>query len=184
MSTTGDDLDLHVRALPQSIEPQRDLWPEIELQLTADSPKETRGGRRRQWQILSAAAGLLLTITLGAQFSGPLSESPEPGPAPHDNPGNLMTASLTIGSDLRQTRQALASNVYQRLADLPPETRQVVAENLAAINRALDEIDEALESAPQSGLDRHLLLIMYTDQLALLNAMSPLLRYPTQELAL
>ena len=184
MSTTGDDLDLHVLALPRSIEPQTDLWPEIESQLTADLPNDTRSGRRRQWPILSAAAGLLLAIALGVQFSGLLGESPEPGPLQHDNPANLVTANLTIGSDLRQTRQELASNVYQRLADLPPETRQVVAENLATINRALDEIDEALESAPQSRLDRQLLMIMYTDQLALLNAMNPLLRYPTQEIAL
>ena len=184
MSTAGDDLDLHVRSLPRSIEPPRDLWPEIESQLTADLPTDTRGGRRRHWPILSAAAGLLLAITLGIQFTGGLSSSPEPGTVQHDNPANFVTTSLTIGSDLRQTRQELTSNVYRQLADLPPETRQVVAENLATINRALDEIDEALESAPQSRLDSHLLMIMYTDQLALLNAIPPLLRYPTQETTL
>jgi hypothetical protein len=91
---------------------------------------------------------------------------------------------LTSADALQQTRRALAASVRGRLETLPPATRKVVVANLAAINKAMDEIDAALKTAPDSGLDGQLLLSIYVDQLTLLNTMNNTLPRTSTEITL
>ena len=141
---------------------------------------------RSRWQITAIAAGLLLAVVLGfwlgdaqnqpgaTQISALQPADREPATAV------LVPALLGVAPDLHQTRSALAESIFTRINTLPPDSRDVVTESLHTINQALDKIDQALSQVPPSGLDRHLLMSMYVDQLALLTAMNRLIRSPNQ----
>jgi len=190
-----DDLIHQARALPRSLEPERDLWPEIEARLAVPDARQTtrpihtpapEPPRRSGWSpygMASAiAAGLLLTLVAGIWLGGAMDPQQHTmdvadSAGPEYRTPVPVAANLAVSPDLAKTRQELAESIYQQLAAMPPETRQVVTENLATINQALDEIDQALEFTPDSGLDRRLLMSIYADQLTQMNAMSNLLRH-------
>ncbi len=191
-----DDVTLQARALPRSVPPPRDLWPEIEARLDEyDSKSAPRGSisgqRPRRWQPLALAAGLLLAVSVGFWLGRvPDSSMPAattagtPNAAPDTSGPAMQSVGLLTGGELRQTRMALARDIEQRLEALTPTTREVVLDNLAVINQALDDIDAALDASPDSDLDARLLMAMYADQLVLLNSMNNALYPATAEIAL
>lgn len=110
------------------------------------------------------------------------------GPATAD-PATGSVAAVPVGVQtttptLIETRDALIADVYERLAALPPDTRSEVVKNLNTINEALDQIDRALEEAPDSGLDRRLLMSMYADQITMLTGLNAVVRHANRETAL
>ena len=173
--------------LPREIAPDRDLWPGIESQLddqlATDGNKAIRGSTILRWQAPALAAGLLMALVLGYWVgredavdtgSQPIAATPatEPG---------LQTVSLVEEVGLLDARRAMAAEVEAGLERLPADARQVVLENMAAINKALDEIDTVLAQSPESGLDRQLLVSMYADQLARLSSLQTLVMNSNQE---
>jgi hypothetical protein len=189
MNPVDEDPTFHARRLPRSVEPNRDLWPEIESRLNDTESDVPRGtSRHRQWRMaagVAAAAAAVLVVAIGLMPQ--LSEEAPPSLAsssPASDPSGSMPVSLGIAPELQETREALVAQVYQRLSALPPETGTVVVKNLETINRALDEIDRALREVPDSGLSRRLLMSMYADQLTMLTEMNALLRRSNQEIAL
>ena len=180
----GDEHDEVLKAvqqLPQSIEPRRDLWPQIARQLDV---AETPRGRGLQigWSFALAAAvgcmalGALLTVglmkrtspapaNLTAQTSAPTSTLTE-------SPVGYKQASLggyaALGPEYEQARASLMIGLAERLDRLPPLERQKVERNLNEIRRALGEINAALQLAPNDTLLRELLLNTYHDELTLL----------------
>ena len=88
------------------------------------------------------------------------------------------------GVSLQEGRRNMAAQIEAGLDRLPADARFVVIENLTAINTALDEIDAVLARTPESGLDRQLLISMYTDQLARLNSVQSLVLNSNQEILL
>ncbi len=199
MNNKDDALLERAGKLPQAVTPPRDLWAGIESQLGEQLPAEEFGSdtadvtplRARpaatkahwQWQAPALAASLLLALAVGYWVGQ--AESPALPVA-----GNNLTApasqpvSLTEEVGLKEARRAMAAQIEAGLDRLPADARFVVIENLTAINAALDEIDAVLAEAPASGLDRQLLISMYTDQLARLNSMQSLVLNSNQEILL
>jgi hypothetical protein len=190
MTGEDDPLIRQARALPKDIAPEHDLWPGIagRLDQRAHPPaSDAPSGRplAHRWQrLLALAASLLLATILGFWIGNGADEDRPAATIQAAAPAGPRAAVLTSADALQQTRRALAASVRGRLETLPPATRKVVVANLAAINKAMDEIDAALTTAPDSGLDGQLLLSMYVDQLTLLNTMNNTLPRTSTEITL
>ena len=174
--SNGDDALLRaVGRLPQSIEPARDLWPAIESRL--DEPV---GARRPRVQLtwtyaLAAAVGCM---ALGALLSYALlrkdtvSAIPTQVAAATSNRPAVLQASFgryaALGPEYERARAALVIDLAERLHRLPPLARVKVERNLDEIQRAVDEINAALELSPDDRLLQELLMDTYQDELRLL----------------
>src|ERR1700739_4176533 len=174
-----------IAELSRSIEPGRDLWPQIEAQINAErAPRAAapgaaprHAGERRvvAWRALAAAAmvasvavgvwigrSLLPTTGLPAPPS-PLSAS-RAAPGPIDAPTALDAAYV---SDPRYQRQraALIRGLEARLASLPPAAREKVMKSLTAIRRAKEDLESALGKDPSNALLQELLINTYQDEM-------------------
>jgi len=178
MTTEREDsatrLDEALRRLPQGIEPERDLWLEVEARL---EPRTDRPARRRLWP---AAAAVLLVV--GASLiTANLLRRDEPAVA-NEPPtqANLTYAAAAFGpgQTLDPTyfaaRQELVRALSARIERLPPEAREQLEKNLAEMRRASAEINAALELSPGDPLLEELLLSAYQDELAVLASVNQL----------
>lgn len=176
--SSGDDALLRaVGRLPQSIEPAHDLWPAIEANL--ERPIAVRGRRvQLTWAYAMAAAiscmalGALLSYALlRTGTSTPSAVSTQVATAPSNRPA-VRQASFgryaALGPEYEQARAALVIDLAERLHRLPPMARVKVERNLEEIQRAVREINAALELAPDDRLLQELLLDTYQDELKLL----------------
>ena len=153
--------------LPRDIEPPRDLWPAISARLAERSPATSR---RFTWPMALAAGFLVATVS--ALLTWGLMRNPEPAnviastgtteamPMPVNYGPNSA-----LGTAQLKAREELLAQFRQRLAQLPPATRETVVRNLGIIQRAADEIDAALAQDPASGMLNSLLLNAYQQEL-------------------
>ncbi|HEY5647624.1 MAG TPA: hypothetical protein VIS76_16865 [Pseudomonadales bacterium] len=194
----NDPITERARALPRSVAPERDLWPEIAAHLdqnrTAAEDESPPAAGRSLWRPLALAAGLLLATILGFW----LGRSPDGG-APDAQrlaatevaagAGTVVAvrtapAGVEASRGLHETRLALLQEIEQRVAALPPSSREVVIDNVRTINRALDEISSALAGSAGADANLQLLMNMYADQLVLLNSVNNTLYPNTPEILL
>ena len=171
--------------LPRSIEPRRDLWPQIEAQINAErAPRAAAAGaapryagQRRvvAWRSLAAAA-MVASVAVGVWIGrsvlpttglpatpSPLSAS-RASPALLDAPTALDAAYV---SDPRYQRQraALIRGLEAQLASLPPAAREKVMKSLTAIRRAKEDLESALGKDPSNALLQELLINTYQDEM-------------------
>jgi len=159
--------------LPKEIAPPRDLWPAIAARLTS-TPQRT-GLRALGWP--GALAAGFLVASVSALLTWGLMREPEPAVDASLAAGEATTvAAITpvqygpnsaLGATELATRNQLLAQFRQRLDELSPQTRQAVVNNLAIIQRAVNEIDAALAQDPASGLLNELLLGAYKQELQL-----------------
>jgi len=177
MSREGESCDARVdralAGLPRELPPDRDLWPEIAAQL------EPRRAQRR-WLPLAAAAVLLVAASslITAQVVR-RNATPVATVAPAASAsGVVRPASFGPGHALdpeyAAARQQLAAMLAARMDRLPSSARQKVADNLAELHRAADEINAALALQPGDALLEELLLNTYQDELAVLASVNQL----------
>jgi len=151
--------------LQGEMEPSRDLWPGIEGRLT--------GVPSSRWPIRRVVLAVAALVVAGFGLS--LFRAPNTGPqlAPSTQKGIVQAKNRTATLDdvrleYRQARDELLEVVQARRDEVSPETLQVIENNLALIDRAIDEIETVLAVNPGEGrLDRHLLLA-YHRQIELL----------------
>lgn len=138
-----------LRALPAEVAPERDLWPSLERRVTP-------AVATRRWRAtsLALAASLLAVIGVALLWRAPSNPLPDP-PAPPSRPAPAIAASAVAGSAFAETdlaltaiRQELRREIDSRQGQLPPETRQLVFDNLETIERAIAEIEAALALRP------------------------------------
>jgi hypothetical protein len=175
--TTSDTDDAVLRAvgkLPRSIEPRHDLWPAIARGL--NQPAATRRPRFDvSWSYAAAAA--VGCVALGALLSYAILQRNTPtvptdtGIAASNRP-TVQQANFgsyaALGPEYERARAALVIDLAERLDRLPPVTRLKVEKNLAEIQRAVAEINAALERAPGDSLLQELLMSTYQNELSLL----------------
>jgi anti-sigma factor RsiW len=164
------DLKNRVADLPGSVEPPRDLWPEIEARIVAGRVVRAPFGRRA---LMAAAAVVLIASSLvtaylvGRRQGGAVAAAP---PVSRPAASDVLAASFAeIGvHDSHQVRQQLLDVLERRRDELSPATMEVVLTNLRLIDEAMDEIAEALGEDPGNELLMRQLVSVYRQQINLL----------------
>jgi hypothetical protein len=169
--------------LPQSIEPGRDLWPQIEARLREarpDAPPVSApvSARRRgvplRWL---AAAAMVASVAVGVWIgrtllpgAAPLSaqQAPAQNPAPWLNAGSALDAAYVSDPRYERQRAALLRTLQARLAALPQPSRDKVMASLASIEKAKQDLEQALGKDPSNALLQELLVNTYQDEMRVL----------------
>jgi hypothetical protein len=161
------------RSLPRSIEPGRDLWPEIASKI--EDQRVVRGffGRERmvvvrRLAMAAAAAAVLVAAVSVAYLTGLRQSQPQIAHESPVNPSYLTVAYTDVDTDLSQARDQLRARLEQRREELSPETWSVVVENLEVIDDAIARIEVAIEENPDDGNLNRRLAVAYLRQIDLL----------------
>ena len=166
-----------LRELPRAIEPGRDLWPQIEAQISgrgatasaAQAPVSTRRGQSTPLRWLAAAA-MVGTLAVGVWIGR--SVLPGAGPPPLAQTVQPAAGTLPVAwvSDPRYQRQheELMRSLGAQLAGLPPASRAKVLKSLTAIQQAKQELESALGKDPGNALLQELLVNTYQDEMRVL----------------
>jgi autotransporter adhesin len=163
-----------VGRLPRSIEPPSDAWPEIRGRLVAARARRQvelpLGLSGRGVRVLAAAslvllvggAGLVVHAVDARSAQTALAEDWEPALQPWDvAPGSTRPA------DVERFRQQLRTIVDEESHNLGPATMATLKQNLAIIDDAIRQVDDALRKDPASATLRARLLRAYQAQASL-----------------
>ncbi len=163
------DLVAELGTLPLALAPERDLLPQINEQIDAGATADA------EWRIMHAerppasrrarallAAGVVL-VAASAAWWGLRNDAAPTSAVP---PG---TAALQqVEQEYQATATELESLFDASSAALRPETRRIVAENLAVIDQALAEARAALRDDPGNPVLERILLANHEKKLDLL----------------
>lgn len=152
--------------LPRSLDPERDLWPQIAGQLVPRTVVAQPGfGGRMSWWLQAAAAVLLVLFGafLGRFAPGSPSPSEETPARGEIHLASFEDRSVSEGFGLAEAEFLRAKETLWLLAlrrqdELSPVTRKVVERNLRILDKAIFELRTALENDPGNPELEHLLL--------------------------
>jgi len=149
MNHPPTSLDEQLAALPRSIEPPQDLWPQIEAAI--------RPGRRSRspWPLALAASVVVAAVSIMVTWK--LVRAPAVPPlasntAAPTQPATAVSFALPQQAAYLAARAGLEQVFRERLKLLRPDTRAKIEANLAIIRTANDSIRQALEADPSSPL--------------------------------
>jgi len=156
--------------LPRSLDPPRDLWPEIAGRIEA---AKIMPGRFRRRALVAAAAVAMLVGSVVTGYLAGRRQAPQPqdlrvlaGPGPSEA---VLASFERLGlTDYQATRAQLLDAVDERGDELSPETLEVVMTNLHLIDDAMGRIGEALGENPNSLLLMQQMAAAYRQQINLL----------------
>ena len=160
-----DKLTAAARQLATEIQPQRDLWPDIERAITEPAPQRSR------WTPMfaqAAAVVLLIGASSGLTYLAVKDDQPAmiPQPAPdYTFERTAFGSSYTLGSDYLHTRADVLERFEIEIERLPADERQDVEQSLEVIRAAIDEINAALQQDPDNTLLQDLLMKTYHEEL-------------------
>lgn len=182
----SEDLLARLSALPREVEPETDLWPGIEKQLT---PRLT-GPASEPARVIplwpAVAAGLAAAAALALWWpsgEGPTEAptqiadaDPSPAPAPAeddgiDDQGPLPAPEpdlLPVESEYRSAAIVLASAIDDRRDELPNELTTTLDQNLGVVDEAIASSRAALADNPEDPELQTLLDDAYQQKLDLL----------------
>lgn len=167
MNTTDrDDALLRAAAaLPETIEPQRDLWPGIAAQLAQSHAAKTS----RTWVYSLAASFALVAITAGITWRvATMNDAKPSAPVAVAEQASAPAAPDQTKGELRFMRAQLMTVLEDNLARLPPASRRVVIDNLLDIRASLAAIEQALVADPTNPSLQQLLYTTYEHELSVL----------------
>ena len=184
-----------VGKLPREVEPPEDLWPGIRAGIERAERPDAPAVRRRPaprvpaltwgWALAAgvgvAAVSVLFTwLAVRLPADAPVQVAAQPPPAPTLQTPTPVDAIRPVaygqyarlGPEYVELRAQLLEQFRARLAGLPDETRLRVEGDLAAIQKAADDIDAALAGDPASRLLNQLLLSTYQEELRLYSSLA------------
>lgn len=170
-------LQAQAAELPDSIDPEGDLWPEIRSRLASGRLVSVEGAVRRaarsasaswwptldgfQWATLAAAA-MFLVVT-SSVITVWMVAVPGVGDAPADGAGGAVTSGVALAdapaieAQYAVEIERLVWALYENREALDPDTVSTIETNLRVIDRAIRRAREALEEDPDNrGLARML----------------------------
>ncbi len=144
------DLRRRAARLPRSLDPPRDLWPEIATRIAAETV--VRGRFVRRALLAAAAVALLAGSVVTAYMVGrsQVGTTVENRQVVETGPLEIVLASFEgLGvDDYLVTRSELLGALEARRDDLSPETLEVLMANLKVIDDAMGKIAQALGEEP------------------------------------
>ncbi len=160
-----DKLTAAARQLATGIQPQRDLWPDIERAISEPVP------RRSRWTPMFAqAAAIVLLVGASSGLTYLVMKDDKPVVIPQLTPEYTFArasfgSNYTLGRDYLETRADVVARFEQQLEHLSPEERQDVEQSLDVIRDAIDDINAALHQDPDNTLLQDLLMKTYHEEL-------------------
>jgi hypothetical protein len=161
--------------LPRAIDPERDLWPAIARRLhpRTASPRPRTTGLR-----IALAAAMLVGAFLGGVWVA-TQHATDIGPSTALLNGKQQRPPIVAAFDqVRAEYAGMRNDVVAALAtskgSITPETASVIRENLEIIDKAVSQIDGALQKDPDNSALRDLLLAAYDNEVGLLRQVSDL----------
>lgn len=150
---------LEARALPESVEPEHDLWPGIRDRVEAErvlqpdfrGASTRKGSWGRRLALATAAVGLMASSSALTLF---LTRSSDDAPAvvPVATTNGGVEDGLRLVGDMERgyasTVEELETMLELRRSELQPATVAVIEENLRIIDRAIEEAGQALAQDP------------------------------------
>ena len=146
----------HAAALPRGVAPPRDLWPGIAERIERGSFWSALAASWHPLALAAAAAVVLGLSMLLWNGSGPeaVRTVAMPGTSPSLRPvtvtGIADPVLAAAARDYEAAATALLEALQRRRAALPPEDLARVEANLEVIDRALEEVRQALVKDPAS----------------------------------
>lgn len=160
-----DKLTAAARKLATHVQPQRDLWPDIELAITETAPRRSR---RTPMFAQAAAVVLLIGASSGLTYLAVKDDRPvvisQPAPE-YAFERAAFGSTYTLGSDYLDTRAEMVAQFERELDHLSPGERQDVEQSLEVIRGAINDINTALEQDPDNTLLQDLLMKTYHEEL-------------------
>jgi len=170
------------RALPESIEPERDLWVGIRnrIELSAEAARDSRPAWRAGFQVpLWAASSVVALLVATSVGTGLWLATPT---LSLDDPAAVraFVDSLRDRDGTGHVREDLLALLEQRRDRLPPEVVTSLEQNLAEIDRAIAEIHLAFEQHPESPALQFLLAQAYRSEAEILEQLEWWTRTPEE----
>jgi len=181
--TGRDPLDTALASLPESVAPERDLWPQIRAEIEQTPIAAPKSVVQSNWFRLAAAVLLVLAtsfvtyyVTRQSMQQQIAKTAPEAAPAPQltGQPASFTFGRERLGAGYMNARAELDKRFKESLAALPPADRAKVEKNLADLRHAADEISATLAQHPSDPLLQDLLMSTYQSELQLLSNVSEL----------
>jgi hypothetical protein len=150
--------------LAPSLPPPRDLWPAISQAIEAERAQVDRAtaarspARRAWWMPAVGMAAAVALVSIGVfigQNVGVRAVDTTAGTAQQDPA--LIPAALR-DADYRKQREALLTEVNNRLKTMPEGEREKVAASLKTLQRSISDIEAALGRDPANALLQELLV--------------------------
>lgn len=166
MNDRNDPLIQRASALPESIEPERNLWPGIAARIAADT-QQPASRNRSVWPV-ALAASLTLAI-LSSTATWWVLTRPD---LTTTRIVELMTDPMqpfVQDVELIEARRQLTDSLDESLQRLAPSTRRQVSMNLLYIHQSLAEIRAALDEDPENVFLHQLLYSTYQQEIGLLS---------------
>jgi len=163
-----DKLTAAARQLATGIQPQRDLWPDIERAIAEPAESEPRRSRWTPMFAQAAAVVLLVGASSGLTYLAVKDDTPvviaQPTPE-YTFERVAFGSSYTLGNDYVETRADVVARFEQQVERLSPEEREDVERSLEVIRGAIDDINAALQQDPDNTLLQDLLMKTYHEEL-------------------
>jgi hypothetical protein len=164
--------------MPRSIDPPRDLWPQIEAQLGAAGAARTsapkRGAAPLRWLAAAAMVGALAVgVWIGRDLmpqpgtATQLAQQPA-GPAAGSPAATAVNAAFVSDPRYARQRAELMQSLQAQLNAMPAPARAKVAASLSAIEAAKKDLESALGKDPSNALLQELLINTYQDEMRVL----------------
>jgi hypothetical protein len=155
-------------ALPRELEPARDLWPGIAAGLAT----RQAAGTRRLWIPMALAASLLLAFSsaLGGAWLG-YGYAQRQGAALGSAPASAVDLA-GIEQDYSAARASYFRELILGDERLDASTRETLRHNLAVIDRATNQLHQALANDPQNPLYVETLLMTREQEMEMLQDIS------------
>ncbi len=176
MAATDERKVKSLRDLPTAIEPPHDLWPQIAARLEAEQAAAAGAvppARRRRLSVQwLAAAAMVASVAVGVWIGRDV--LPIPGVSGVRAPqtaanlsGDAAARNVAYVVDPRyqRDRAQLVQSLQARLDAMPPAARAKVSASLAAIEKAKEDLQQALGKDPSNALLQELLVNTYQDEM-------------------
>jgi hypothetical protein len=178
MAGTDERKVKSLRDLSPSIEPPRDLWPQIEARLQAEragvpAPAAPPPARLRALPVRwLAAAAMVASVAIGVWIGRDLLTIPGSGSASapvaaaqHTGAAGAVDVAYVTDPRYQRERAELVQSLQGRLDAMPAPARAKVAASLATIQKAKEDLEHELGRDPSNALLQELLINTYQDEM-------------------
>ena len=162
------DLRAALGRLPQSIEPERDLWTGIQAGIQADIQASNALPASRKAATVSwpwALAASVASLAVGVVVTLSMHRAAVPTPVVAALPPVVAPENSFVPASTHAMATKLRATCLAQLANLPPQTREKVEKDLELIRVSVIDIQSALAKDPGNALLQDLLVTTYQNEL-------------------